>query len=225
MSKKHQKLLETLKLCAEKAGIEDRQFLAFGSLLGSVRPTLRRTPEGIPYYKRGQIPWDHDSDVGFLPIHWERKDAYFNYCREAGLFSHWEYPAHRIRRRQDNDEIVWFSTKLNKKRCCQWFFFEHKKYMFHSKGKAWLAEKKFHHADYPRKEGVHAIALGAPLKYFDGLVPFEFEGVPMNAPAKSGSLLDFWYPGWGMPKQGGASRKDIVMLIRDWSRPETWKLY
>lgn len=220
---KYAVLLEKLVKCAEKADIADKQFIAFGSLLGAIRPSLRRLEDGTPYYQRGRIPSDHDMDVGFLPIIWERKDAYFNYCREAGLFSNWEYPAHRQRRRQDNNELVWFSVKLHKKRCCQWFFFPHKRYMFHSKARNWIRERKFPYAKYPHKDTDQAIALGAPLRYFDKLVPFEFEGVPVNVPAKSGSLLDWWYNGWGIPAKG-ASEKKIVMVIPEWKNPQKWKI-
>lgn len=219
-------LLSKLKACAIKAGIEEHQFISFGTLLGAIRPSKRMEGPQGPHYARGFLEWDKDADIGFLadkfhPIH---REEYYHYCHEAGLFSHWAHPTHRIRRRQDNNDILWFSVKLGKQRCCQWFFFEWKNYMWHSKGKNWTHEKKFAKAKYPRKEDTQALMLGAPAKYFTELTEIDFEGLPMRAPLMSGSLLDFWYKGWSVPHKGGASSKKIVGVVDRWDNSKTWKI-
>ena len=224
MFKKRIELIEKCLCCADKAGIVDKMFISFGTLLGSLRPTLRYPKEGEPYYDRGFMSHDKDQDLGFLPMHPQQKEAYFNYCCEAGMFSHWEYPAHRKKRRQDTGEFVWFSVKLHKKRCCQWFFFEYKQYMLHSKGAAWVKERKFPTKLYPYKRDTQAIALGAPLAPFKELIEIDFEGLPMNVPLHSGELLDYWYPSWHMPRKGGASKKNIVVIVNRWENPKSWRI-
>jgi len=226
MFEKKIKLLDKLQDCARKAGIAEYQFISFGTLLGAVRPSLRRPQVGEPYYSRGFIDWDTDADVGFLAdkFHPLQRLEYFNYCHEMGMMSHWTRPAQRIQKRQDNEDILWFSAKLGKNKCCQWFFFEHKGYQFHSKGFNWTAERKFPMRRFPRKEGIQALCLGAPAKLFDKLMPIEFEGLTVNVPVMAGSLLDFWYKGWAVPKTGGASAKKIILVVDRWKEPKSWKL-
>ena len=220
------KLLEKLICCAEKAYIAEHMFISFGTLLGAIRPTLRRPVLEAPHYARGIMEHDTDMDVGFLADRFQsgQRDTYYHYCHEAGLFSSWAHPSHRIRRRQDNNDILWFSAKENKQKCCQWFMFDFKGYMFHSKGSNWAHERKFPMAKYPRKEGVQALGLGVPAKFFKELVKIDFEGLKVNVPKMSGSLLDCWYPGWHMPKKGGASAKKTVLVIDRWGNEKSWKI-
>ena len=219
------RLLDKLKCCADKARIAEHQFISFGTLLGAVRPTLRRPKEGPPYYARGTMEHDKDMDVGFLADKFipEQRITYYHYCHEAGLFP-WPKPSQRIRKRQDNNDILWFSAKLGKQRCCQWFFFEFKNYLFHSKGTAWNNEQKFSFRKYPRMEDAQSIMLGAPAKYFDKLIEIDFEGLRVNVPLLSGSLLDFWYRGWHTPHKGGASGKRIVGIVQRWADQKSWKI-
>ena len=226
MFAKRIKLLEKLICCADRAGIAKYQFISFGTLLGAVRPTLRRPQDGPPHYSRGIMQHDTDMDVGFQADKFNPilREEYYHYCHEAGMISSWEKPATRIRRRQDNNDILWFSAKLKKEKCCQWFFFEAKGYMWHSKGFDWTKDRKFPLKKYPRGVEADAVCLGAPAMFFDELMEIEFEGLKVNVPVKAGSLLDFWYPGWDTPKHGGASAKKIVMVVEKWTQPNKWKI-
>jgi len=219
------RLLDKLHLCADKARIAEHQFISFGTLLGAVRPTLRRPNNEPPYYARGIMQHDKDMDIGFLADKFQpgQRETYYHYCHEEGLFS-WPKPSHRIRKRQDNNDILWFSTKLGKQRCCQWFFFKFKDYLFHSKGAAWNNERKFSFRKYPRMEDAQSVMLGAPARYFDKLIEIEFEGIRVNVPLRSGSLLDWWYRGWHTPHKGGASGKRIVGIVQRWDDQKSWKI-
>jgi len=225
MFAKRIKLLEKLICCADRAGIAKYQFISFGTLLGAVRPTLRRPQDGPPHYSRGIMQHDTDMDVGFQADKFNPilREEYYHYCHEAGMINSWEKPATRIRRRQDNNDILWFSAKLNKEKCCQWFFFEHQNRMVHTKGDDWTKDRKFPIKKYPRKEGSQALCLGAPARYFDELMPINFEGITVNVPVQSGSLLDWWYPGWAVPKIGGSSAKKVVLIIEKWDNQRSWK--
>jgi len=226
MFEKRIRLLDKLQCCADRAEIAEYQFIAFGTLLGAVRPTLRQEVTGPPFYSRGIMQHDTDMDMGFLAdkFHPDQREAYYHYCHEMGMMSNWTRPAQRIRRRQDNNHILWFSARLGHQKCCQWFFFEHKNYSWHSKGSDWTKERKFPMAKYPRREGSQALCLGAPAKFLQELMPLEFEGLNVNAPRHAGSLLDFWYPGWSVPKKGGSSAKRIVLTVDRWKDEKSWKL-
>jgi len=224
-----QELLAVLKDCAERAGIYEHMFVSFGSLLGAIRPTARKYVEqNRIIYCRGMIEFDGDGDMGILSDRCDpaRIEQYFAYCQDAGVMAVWPRPEQRIRRRPDNGEILWFSAKKRSGgvKICNWFFHEWKGYMLHGKGKGWTGDKKFSIQKWPRQKDVEGIALGAPAKYFKELVPMEFEGVKLNVPKLSGSLLDYWYPLWARPKKGGASRKKIVVIIKKFNNPKTWQV-
>lgn len=77
---------------------------------------------------------------------------------------------------------------------------------------------------YNYNHSYDAIAKGTPDKYYQSLIEIDFEGFRMNIPTMSGSLLDCWYPGWSVPRKGGASKKDVVCIIKDWEDETTWRL-
>jgi len=218
------KLLKAIFECAKTSGVYDKMCLGFGSALGAVRPSLDTTIRP-PKYRRGIIPWDKDSDLCFLGLKPEEKELYFSECKKAGLFK-WgppHTPQERISRKPDG-EILWFSLVEPKQRarCCQWFCFEHQGWMWHTKGKRWLG--KFNKDRYNFDDKHQAILKGTPAKYYEDFTEIDFEGFRAPIPTKAGSLLDEWYGGWGVPKKGGASRKKVVCIVKDWDKPKTWRI-
>jgi len=209
---KYSRLLRQIVSCATVAGIYDKMFLAFGSLLGAIRPTL---DVNLKVWRRGVMSHDHDMDVGFLDsVTKEESDRYFRECEAVGLLSHWGNPASRITRRGPDGRILWFSAKMEKDgaKCCQWFMFEHCGFLWHGKaGKPnWTTD------------GVQSVK-GIRAGYFANLVEIEFEGVKILAPEMAGSALDSWYPGWHIPA-GGCSSKKILCKIPTWNNPSQWQI-
>ncbi len=223
-------LLEALKECQQEVGIYEHCFLSFGTLLGAIRPSKRdyddRTKK--PIYKRGIISYDGDMDLGILVdrITSEQREGYFKICKERGLMDNWAEPHKRKMRRQDNKELLWFSTKRHKPgmKCCQWHFFDFKGYVLHSKGRRWLSPRKFSTLLYPRGKEAQGMALASPAKYFKELVEIDFEGIKYNVPLMVGSILDYWYPNWHTPKKGGSSKKNVVVVIYDWRNRNSWRI-
>ena len=212
IQEKYSKLLRQIVKCATAAGIYDKMFLAFGSLLGAIRPTYNAN---LKVWRRGAMSHDHDMDVGFLgSVTKEESDRYFWECKVAGLFSHWRNPASRITRRGPDGRIMWFSVKMEGggAKCCQWFMFEHGGFLWHGKaGKSnWTTD------------GVQSVK-GIRADYFSNLVEIEFEGVKVLAPEMAGSALDSWYPGWHIPA-GGCSSKKVLCKIPTWENPSQWQV-
>ena len=214
-------LLRKAKKCAIKADIYQYMFLGYGTLLGAVRPTSR--PGGIVCC--GLMAHDSDCDLCFLADRFskEQREAYYRYCVEAGLMAHWPDVNLRQERRDDDNSLLWFSIKEHKVKSCNWFQFEFGDLMIHGKGPGWMTEGKFPTSKWSRKPSEKAIMKAVPKKYFWPLVEINFEGILFNVPLQSGSLIDCWYPRWHEPKKGGASKKDCVVIIKDWSRKETWR--
>jgi hypothetical protein len=214
-------LLEKIVKCAKEAGIYEYMFLAFGSLLGCARPTYNRS---LGTVRTGVMDHDNDMDVGFLAgkIGKEKIENYFQLCVHHGLMRNWPNPDDRMCRRGDDGSILWFSTKAfaGHAKCCQWFWMEHGDFLFHGKNK-WA--RRFSN-EYKKHEGCQSALLGAPKKYFDELIEVDFEGVKINIPVKTGSLLDYWYPGWSVPKVGGTSDRRTILWIKDWKDKDTWRV-
>lgn len=213
-------LLRKIRECLIEAGLYDRTILGFGTLLGAIRPTKR---EDLRYHL-GFITWDHDADLILLYTDPEEREKYFEICKKRKLFE-WPNPSGRIQRKP-NGEIIWFSLKDKKKmvRCCNWFGITYKGIQWHSKGKKWTVNEKFDFKRYNYNQDYDAICKGVPDKYFANLMEINFEGMKFNVPVMSGSLLDLWYPGWAVPRKGGASKKDTVMLIKRWDDLKTWRI-
>ena len=214
------KLLKKLKECLLEVGIYEYSHLGFGTCLGAVRPTKRADSR----HYLGLMEHDHDSDMCYLaekfPI--EKREELFQTCKKKGLFK-WPNPNGRIQRKPSG-EILWFSVKMHSARCCQWFTYPYKGYRWHSKGSKWTVNEKFDMRRYNYNHSYDAIAKGTPDKYYQSLIEIDFEGFRMNIPTMSGSLLDCWYPGWSVPRKGGASKKDVVCIIKDWEDETTWRL-
>jgi hypothetical protein len=221
-------LLGTMKKCAIRAGIYEHMFLAFGSILGAIRPTIRYHHKPQPYWARGQIEHDSDADMGFLKDRCEPQqlENYYNYCCSEGLMSSWHNMNDRQQRRRNDGSLLWFSVRRGKRqvKCCNWMFFEHNGYSFHSKGRKWLVARHLPSVDLNTKKKSEALAKGVPAKYVQELVDIEFEGLKMHVPKMSGTLLDLWYPSWHKPKKGGASAEEAVLVVGEWADPGTWKI-
>jgi len=212
IQEKYSKLLRQIVEAATAVGIYDRMFLAFGSLLGSVRPTKNIT---TGEFRRGVMSHDHDMDVGFLDsVTAADSEAYFAECGRRGLMDCWASPASRVTRRGPDNRIIWFSVKAEDRgaKCCQWFMFEHHGFLWHGK------------AGRPNwtTDGVQSVK-GIRADYFANLVEIEFEGVKILAPEMAGSALDRWYPGWHIPA-GGCSSKKVLCKIPNWSDRSQWRI-
>jgi hypothetical protein len=212
------KLLIKAKECAIEAGVYDKMFLSFGTLLGAIRPTKDENHK----YRLGLMEHDDDMDIGWLPMSEDKKKAYFESCIKHGLFNWGLSNRHSV---MTNGDIMWFSIKDGENvRSCNWFFFEWDNFMWHSKGGLWLNEIKFPSNIFPRSEDAQGVMLGAPAEHFKQLTEIDFEGEKFNVPLNAGSLCDFWYPGWAVPRNGGASSKHCCGIINDWEDKNTWKI-
>jgi len=223
-----QELLKVVKECQQEAGIYEHCFISFGTALGGVRPTIRRYHKSKPYFTRGFMEHDGDSDMGILGdrITPEQRENYYEICKSKGLMNNWAVPDKRRVRRPDTNEYLWFSLKAKKggPKMCQWFFWDFKGYSWHGKGRKWLSPRKFSTLQFPREGTAQGLALGAPAKYFKELIEIDFEGMKHHVPLCIGSLIDFWYPGWYQPKKGGASAKKMVLVINDWTKQSSWRI-
>jgi len=198
-------LLKELYECAKDAGISEKVFISFGTLLGAVR-------------EKGLIEHDTDLDVCILPISTEEKQLYYNICKERGLMDGWKHPSSRIGK-STHGEIFWFSAKKSRPetKCCNWFMFKWNKLMWHTKGP--LSQRYSMVTDVPVARW---FAKGAKAEYFKELVPIKFLDIDVNVPKMTGSLLDFWYPNWLIPVYEGASCNDIIGSIKYIGKKLDW---
>ena len=207
------RLFKALLASANEAGITDAWFPGFGTLLGIVR-------------ENDFIEHDDDLDMCILADHItkEQGQAYYDACNKRGLFKF----RRKVQRRSDNDRFLWFSLKGERKgvKSCNWFFFEHNNYSWHSKGRKWAFGPKFKASGNIFKEGDYeARGKGIPSRLFENMVmcPFKFHGLKFKIPEKYGSILDNWYPGWKIPKRGGCSRQEADLYVTDWRKPKKWR--
>lgn len=189
--------------CARKAGIWDKMFLAFGSLLGAAR-------EGT------LIGHDDDMDVGFLgdEISAQQQEEY---RRLLGL----ETPdipwPHGCREYRDlhsyvpdsSGKYLWMSIQAFPPgqgwKCCNWFFFTHA-------GIAWHAKDK------------NAKIKGCPADFLEMGPEIEFLGQRIRVPRRSGAWLDWCYPDWSTPRRGGNSDTSLLLSVLDWKNRSTWRI-
>ena len=222
-------LLAIDKDCAVRAGIYDSWFISFGTLLGAVRPTIRKTLPETPHYCQGIIEHDADMDIGIFSdgITMEREEAYVANLKAAGCFDHREEYA----RRSDTQRLLWCSMRKDAPpagtKCCHWFFYAWNGFLWHTKGKNWLNEAKFPSSKYPHSQDDEALAKGIITKYLmpGELFELDFEGGRYNAPVRFGECLDAWYPLWLTPRIGGSSAAETIMRIPRWGNPGGWKIF
>ena len=218
-------LLRDIKQSAVKAGIYHAWFLAFGTLLGACRPSNRK---GLAC-QHGIIEHDDDMDIGIFTdqITAEQEEAYLAYLREAGAFLKREAD----QRRTDNNRLVWFTLRREDPpdgtKCCHWLFYEWNGFMWHSKGKQWLDERKFPSHKYPHAQTDEAMGKGVKATSLlpTELVEIDFEGERYNVPAMAGHLMDAWYPCWMVPRIGGASATEYIMKVGKWANKQTWRIF
>jgi len=207
-------LLGQLYECGRKAGIDHAMFIGFGTALGAIR--------------HGDfIPNDRDMDMCII-ADWITTDqglAYVSECEKAHLDEYrWRTPECR----GDTGMPLWFSlgpknpVSQSGVKCCQWFWFKHDGYWWHSKNKLWIDPKKFnpHKTTYTNKDD--AIAKGIPEFCLNKLVGIKFKGIDVKIPDGIGSCLDSWYPSWMSPAEG-ASAHEHILVVGDWTDKNTWR--
>jgi len=230
--KKKERAMETLRICyscAEEAGMRDALFVNFGLLLGIVR-------EG------DFIAHDDDVDMCVLmdkitPIQQLR---YFNLLKKHELFFARErksivtipdgYSKSLLSSNNAVDPttvfMTWFSLRKRKgyPKFCHWFMIPWKGYYWHTKAGMWVSRKKFDPRRFNYEPTDDAILKGVPEDHLKELMEIEFRGLKINIPTRFGSVLDSCYPGWLIPKIGGASAKETVCIAKDWNDKRTWKV-
>ena len=122
--------------------------------------------------------------------------------------------------------FTWMSyrKRTGRPKFCNWFCFPWNGYMWHTKAGKWVTPRKFdpHVINYePDDDG---IMLGIPLEYINDLQTVTFKGLDLQIPRNSLTCLDYWYPGWIVPRQGGASARKAVCIVKDWLDQRTWKV-
>ena len=168
--------------CARKAGIYDKFFLSFGTLLGYAR-------------HGGVIPGDDDMDVGILAdnLSKDQIDTYVNEVNARGLFKYRE--RHEIN--PVNGKHFWISLRMFPEgrglKCCTWFMWNFKGFTWHCKG-------------------IGALVKGCPDRYLQIGPEVEYYGTVVHIPKYSGAALDFWYPDWGTPRKGGNSHGRLMTV-------------
>lgn len=206
--------LETLcdiRAAAKAAGIYDHWFIAFGTLLGWLR-------EG------DFIAHDDDMDVGLLEGYSaEQEEQYVEELRNHGLFG-----VREVHSKRPDGRRTWFSLRRTAPpdgtKCCHWTWVEHGGFWWHSKGSLWVGQTKFNPKKYQYDTSAEALALGVPAGLLRHFVEVSIQGEMFRAPLLAGSLCDFWYSGWRVPRVGGASERRRVMEILKWSDRSTWRI-
>jgi hypothetical protein len=213
--KKVERLKEQFALqmqCAKNAGIYDVCFLAFGSLLGYVR-------------ERGFIGHDNDMDVAFLGDEITKGQMY-NYISELNkptkiekdLIEKYGRPVHprglyayrkNHTRNHETGKFFWTTLRMHPRtdgyKCCNWFMFEHKGYMYHHKG----GEAK---------------VKGLPARYIKEIGhEVEYLGTKVHIPRYAGACLDFWYPDWDTPRSDVSKSEGRELKVKDWAKPNEWE--
>ena len=182
--------------CAKQAGMYETMFICFGSLLGDVR------------HNHSIIPGDNDMDVGFISEKTTREQQ-MEYLRliqqpckdfptPKGLFAYRGEASFR----EDTRKLYWASIRGKPAeecyKCCHWFFWTQYGYTWHSKGRGSLVK-------------------GAPSGIVGVGPEIEFLGVKIHTMSKVGSILDFWYVDWNIPRSGGNSSKKVLMSVKKWN--------
>ena len=209
-------LIQKMYECATEAKIDKSLFMGFGTALGAVR-------------HGGFVPSDRDMDACILAdeITVEQANKYVQACQDHHLNEYrWKPP----QRRSDTNMPLWFSigpknpVSDNGVKSCNWFFFNHGGYIWHSKGREWISPAKFNPSKTNYSQADEAIAKGIPSTCIPKLVPMNFLGLTMLVPANLGACLDNWYGGsWCCPKEGASAHNHILVVGR-WNDQNTWRV-
>jgi len=223
------KCMRIIYECAEKAGIKHALFVNFGLLLGIVR-------------HKDFIPWDNDIDMCVRAdlITPEQELKYFHLLHEKDLF----YAREKICYRPDEKgfdstlldtkkkissqkiRLTWFSLRkrANYTKFCHWFMFPWNGCYWHTKSGVWINDAKFPMKKYGYALNDDALMKGIPTNCLDDFITVNFYGINLQVPKNAGSCLDFYYPGWLMPRRGGASAKKMVCIVKKWQKPSSWRM-
>jgi len=190
--------------CGEKAGIKDKMFLGFGGCLG--------------YALCGDfLPTDDDIDMCIHSddLTQEQLHAYLLECKRRGLTETRMRGPFTI-----NGKYVWFSIgeksieEEHGAKACNWFWFNHGGYSWHSKGKRWIGRHGLNDE--------HPTAKGIPIDLTRELKTVRFGGtVDVQVPRQLGRCLDWWYPGWIVRKKE-SSQINTVLVIPEEKDKKTW---
>lgn len=191
--------------CGNSVGIADRMFLGFGNLLGYA-------------LRQDFMPNDDDIDMCIMAdsIPNEQRKAYLAACKAAGL----------CEARQEGPETVdgkysWFSIgplspyHQNGVKSCNWFWFEHGGYLWHSKGKQWIGRSGLS-KDSPTAKGIPATL------FKEGFKTVKFGKVDVQVPRGIGRILDYWYPGWTVRKKEASAIKMVLTMPSN--EKNTWHM-
>ena len=181
--------------CGRDVGIVDRMFLGFGNLLGYA-------------LRHDFMPNDDDIDMCFMAdsISQEQRHEYLLACKKAGLSED------RMRGPALVDsKYSWFSIgplspyHQNGVKSCNWFWFEHGGYFWHSKGAQWIGRAGLDKAS--------PTAKGIPAALFkDGFKTVKFGGIDVQVPRNIGKILDYWYPGWLLRKKEASAITTVLTM-------------
>jgi hypothetical protein len=191
--------------CGNKVGIADRMFLGFGNVLGYA-------------LRHDFMPNDDDIDMCILAdsIPQEQRHAYLLECKAAGLSEDRMRGPTYI-----ESKYSWFSIgplspyHQNGVKSCNWFWFEHGGYLWHSKGAQWIGRAGL--------DKTSPTAKGIPTSLFkDGFKTVKFGNIDIQVPKNTGKILDYWYPGWLQRKKEASSITTVLTMPSD--DKKTWHI-
>jgi len=197
--------------CAREAGIEEHLFVNFGLLLGIVR-------DG------DFIGNDDDIDMCLKAdkITEEQERKYLELLEKKEMFM----ARRKSSTRKDTGRCTWFSLRKRPihAKFCHWLGFEWEGFWWWSKAGKWVTARKFDMDRWGYTNDTDGLMLGIPAEYMEELIWINFRGIKVKIPARFGSILDWEYPGWVIPKKGGSSKKQTVCIIGKWADQRTWRV-
>ena len=204
--------IKTCYACADKAGIKDKLFVNFGLLLGVVR-------------EYDFIGHDDDVDmcVDMTGVPKASLDQYVRNLDAEGMF----FARKKMSKRTDNNCVTWFTLRKRQGRAkfCHWCGFEWQGFWWWSKAGKWVTARKFDLDRWGYNEATtEGIMLGIPAEYIREKIWVPFRDMKVLIPKLFGSVLDWEYPGWPVPKKGGSSKKQAVCIVQKWEDQRTWKV-